>query len=49
MVPVASAQLAVADFDAKGLAETLEGVVRQSALSSAGKAVGMPTAPYITS
>jgi hypothetical protein len=39
-VPSASAKLAVANFDAQGLAGTLEGVVRQAALSSAGNAVG---------
>ena len=36
----ASAKLAVANFDAQGLAGTLEDVVRQAALSSAGNAVG---------
>lgn len=39
-MPSASAKLAVANFDAQGLAGTLEGVVRQAALSSAGNAVG---------
>lgn len=39
----ATAQLAVANFDAAGLAETLEGVVKQGALSSAGNAVGEPS------
>jgi hypothetical protein len=40
LVPSASAKLAVANFDAQGLAGTLEGVVRGAALSSAGNAVG---------
>ena len=39
-MPSASAKLAVANFDAQGLAGTLEGVVRGAALSSAGNAVG---------